>query len=66
MWTKNNKQFYEIFSNNFLMNFFLWFLSSDHKAQGILSSDTINFNNLHYVHNLCYDFFTGVMESAKY
>ena len=32
---------------------------------GILSSDTLNFNNLHYVH-LCNDFFTGIMESANY
>ena len=57
MQTKNNKQFYEIFSNFFVVPKF--------GLNGILSLDTLNFNNLHYVH-LCNDLFTGIMESANY
>ena len=64
MWTNTSKQFYEIFLNFFFNYFFLWFLSSEHTV-AILSSDTINLNNLHYVY-LCNDFFTGIIESANY
>ena len=63
MWTNTSKQFYEIFSNFFLINFF--FVVPKFGTHGILSSDTINFNNLHYVY-LCNDFFTGIIESANY
>ena len=62
MWTNTNKQFYKIFSKIFLINFFVVPKFGTHV---ILSSDTINFNNLHYVY-LCNDFFTGIMESANY
>ena len=43
-----------------IFNFF--FVVPKFGLHGILSLDTLNFNNLHYVH-LCNDFFTGIMES---
>ena len=53
------------FQKFFLINFF--FMVPKFGQHGILSSDTLNFNNfnLHYVY-LCNDFFTGIMESANY
>ena len=47
----------------FLIHFF--FVVPKFGTHGILSSDTINLDNLHYVY-LCNDFFTGIMESANY
>ena len=41
----------------FLINFF--FVVPKFGQHSILSSDTLNFNNLHYVH-LCNDFFLQV------
>ena len=43
---------------------YFFFVVPKFGQHGILSSDTLNFNNLHYVH-LCNDFFTGIMESAN-
>ena len=50
------------FQKNVLINFF--FVVPKFGQHGILSSHTLNLNNLHYVH-LCNDFFTGIMESAN-
>ena len=43
----------------------IFFVVPKFGPHGILNSDPLNFNNLHYEH-LCNDFlfFTGIMESA--